>query len=118
MDYNTDRFTNDRSNLDRSSFGAVDTELDQNAQYSDFVSSQNQPSPQTPIKTPNRHETLQLKDWQWEFAASAFSLACFVAVFLVLAIYHNKSLLRWNFVFDISLNTLIASFQPCREPRF
>jgi hypothetical protein len=42
------------------------------------------------------------------FAAPAFSLACFVAVVLVLAIYHDKSLSRWNFVFDLSLNPLIA----------
>jgi hypothetical protein len=108
VEYSSERFTGYKSLFSKSSFGTVDTESDENARYSDLVSSQNPPSSQTPFKTSNSHETLHLKDWQWEFAASAFSLACFVAVVLVLAIYHNKSLSRWNFVFDISLNTLIA----------
>lgn len=48
------------------------------------------------------------RDWQWEFGASLFSLGCFAAVVGILAAYDTKSLASWNFVLNISLNTLIA----------
>ncbi|KAJ8117992.1 hypothetical protein OPT61_g922 [Boeremia exigua] len=47
-------------------------------------------------------------DWVWEFGASLFSLACFAAVVGLLAASENDSLANWNFVFGVSLNTLIA----------
>ncbi|KAF7518915.1 hypothetical protein G7054_g13272 [Neopestalotiopsis clavispora] len=49
-----------------------------------------------------------LRDWQWEISASIFSLGCFAAIVGVLATYDAKSLASWNFVFGITLNTLIA----------
>lgn len=47
-------------------------------------------------------------DWQWEFGASIFSLGCFAAIVGVLARNDTRSLASWNFVFGITLNTLVA----------
>jgi hypothetical protein len=57
---------------------------------------------------------LILKDWLWEFAAAALNSASFAVVVIMLAIYGNKPLSSWNFVYDISLNTVVRH---CRRLR-
>lgn len=58
--------------------------------------------------TPKKPAQVTLRDWEWEIGACIFSLGCFAAVVGVLASYDAKSLESWNFVFGITLNTLIA----------
>ncbi|KAF2225882.1 hypothetical protein BDZ85DRAFT_279545 [Elsinoe ampelina] len=58
-----------------------------------------------PLRKPSR---FRVRDWQWEFAASLFSLGCFAAVVGVLAANDQRPLSRWEFVFGITLNTFIA----------
>lgn len=58
--------------------------------------------------TPKRPAQFTLRDWEWEIGACIFSLGCFAAVVGVLASYDAKSLTSWNFVFGITLNTLVA----------
>jgi hypothetical protein len=71
------------------------------AQYPDSGCSQ--PASQNFTKAPRNQGKFHLRAWQWEIAASAFSLACFAAVVITLAMYHDQ-----QFLFDISLNTVIA----------
>lgn len=59
----------------------------------------------TPLSTKS---SFNFRDWQWEFGASAFSLGCFAAAVGVLAKYEHRSLASWDFVLNISLNTLVA----------
>jgi len=53
--------------------------------------------------------TFNLADWGWEVAAAATSLASFVVIVVVLRVYQDKPLSNWQFVVDISLNTLVAA---------
>lgn len=57
---------------------------------------------------PGRPFQFSLKEWHWEIGACIVSLGCFATAVGVLASYDNKSLTSWNFVFGITLNTLIA----------
>jgi hypothetical protein len=72
------------------------------------VSIQEQSDQRLPPDPLKNHAKLDLKDWLWEFTAAALNIAAFTAVVIVLAVYRNKPLASWNFVFNISLNTLIA----------
>jgi hypothetical protein len=63
------------------------------------------------VKTPTaprRHAAFTLGDWIWEFAAAVVSLGCLAAAIVVLAIYDDKSLTSWSFIFHANLNTVIA----------
>jgi hypothetical protein len=53
-------------------------------------------------------ENFNLADWRWECAAAVLSLVCVAIVVILLSMYHNKTLDSWQFVYDISLNTLVA----------
>jgi hypothetical protein len=63
----------------------------------------------TKYKSHEIGEQFSLTDWQWEIAAATFSAICFAAVVIVLVVFRNRSLSDWNFMFDASLNTLIAT---------
>lgn len=58
--------------------------------------------------TPKRVKMFHLRDWVWEIAAAVFSLTCVVAIIVVLRTHQEKSLASWHFVYDITLNTLVA----------
>ncbi|EMD96231.1 hypothetical protein COCC4DRAFT_46673 [Bipolaris maydis ATCC 48331] len=51
---------------------------------------------------------LHIRDWYWEFIAAVFSIACVIAVIIILRKYQGKSLSSWHFYHDITLNTLVA----------
>ncbi|RAQ99693.1 hypothetical protein DDE82_007996 [Stemphylium lycopersici] len=58
--------------------------------------------------TPKRAKIFHLRDWVWEITAAVFSLTCLVAIIIVLRTHQEKSLASWHFVYDITLNTLVA----------
>ncbi|USP76811.1 hypothetical protein yc1106_04085 [Curvularia clavata] len=57
---------------------------------------------------PKRSRRLHFRDWYWEIVAAVFSLACVIAIIVLLKTYQEKSLSRWRFYHDITLNTLVA----------
>jgi hypothetical protein len=59
-------------------------------------------------KFPSHGIGFRVKDWWEEFAAVAFSLSSLLAIVIILAVYRNKTLSSWQFVFNVSLNTVVA----------
>ncbi|XP_014551439.1 hypothetical protein COCVIDRAFT_42252 [Bipolaris victoriae FI3] len=51
---------------------------------------------------------LNLRDWYWDFIAAIFSIACVIAVIVIVRKYQGKSLSSWHFYHNITLNTLVA----------
>ena len=78
------------------------------AQYPSGSSIQKLHSTDVVLNPLRKRPAFSLRDWQWEFGASIFSFGCFAAVVGILARNDNRSLASWNFVFGVTLNTLIA----------
>ncbi|KAF2133159.1 hypothetical protein P153DRAFT_353569 [Dothidotthia symphoricarpi CBS 119687] len=97
-----------RPDLNRDHSGTDFTEAEELAKYPISTTVPRQYSSGHLSDPPKNHKVFDFRDWQWEFAAAALSLACFAAVVVVLISYQHKSLASWNFVYDITLNTLIA----------
>lgn len=57
---------------------------------------------------PKQHLAVHFRDWYWELIAAVFSLACVVAIVVILRTYQEKSLSSWHFYFDTTPNTIIA----------
>lgn len=69
--------------------------------------------------SPNQEDSLErrsprfnilsiLQDWMWEFGSAALSLICLLAVVVVLLVFQDKPLSRWNVKLDITPNTLVS----------
>jgi hypothetical protein len=54
------------------------------------------------------HVRFRVKDWWEEFTVVTLSLVGLLAIVIVLAVYQNKTLSSWQFVFNISFNTWVA----------
>lgn len=57
----------------------------------------------------NERKKFNVRDWQWELSAAAFSLACFAAVVGVLIAFDKTTLSRWSFAVGITPNTVVAT---------
>jgi hypothetical protein len=88
--------------------GSVPPGLAPVAQYPPGSPIQELQAPEIVSDAPGKSAQFSLQDWQWEFGAFIFSMGCFAAVVGVLASYNTRSLASWNFVFGITLNTLVA----------
>jgi hypothetical protein len=99
----------DKRVINTSSFEMSSIDLEQPIRYPTSVPMQARFGIPSSSDQRKAQERFDLRDWQWEFAAPAFSLICSAGMVTVLALYQDKSLSKWNFVFDISLNTLIAT---------
>ncbi|GAB7360670.1 hypothetical protein MBLNU230_g0549t1 [Neophaeotheca triangularis] len=69
--------------------------------YDHHVDDEASARPRTPAR-------FSLRDWQWEFVAAVFSLACVVAVIVLLIRFQDKALSSWEAPYDMKMNTLVA----------
>ncbi|KAI0377470.1 hypothetical protein F5Y04DRAFT_291811 [Hypomontagnella monticulosa] len=65
----------------------------------------------SPFSSPsetNAMKAFKLRDWAWEFTATGFSICCTIAMISVLYAFQNKPLSSWQFMFQISPNSVVS----------
>lgn len=102
------RSDQDRSDTVQTSSREDSPEPDGVPRVTEFTTLRRQLGPRSEFESSMRRNNFHLRDWKWEFAAAAFSFGCSASIVGVLFAFWDKSLLSWQFMFNITLNTLLA----------
>lgn len=66
------------------------------------------PLPKTPYSLVSRVSRISMDSWAWEFACWLLSIACLIAIIIILRVYDGEALPQWDL--GITLNAMVSVF--------